>query len=280
VEMARRYLEKTSLRQAIKEAEIRDARILWGVDATQLADALAGREFSATYRHGKRLFLGLDKDLWLALHLGMSGDFAYFRGRKEEPRHTRLLIAFENGCHLAFIDPRMFGEVSLPRDPESFLKEKMIGADALQLDLAGFQEIMRRRRGIIKGTLLNQHLLAGLGNLYSDEALFAAGICPQARALSDDRLESLHYSIQEVLRMAIDCEADLRELPPSYLIPNRYPGGKCPRDGSLLVRARIAGRTTYCCLEHQPVRTVTRNDINRRRSVILAKSSHRSQIGH
>jgi formamidopyrimidine-DNA glycosylase len=251
VEMARRYLEKTSLRQAIKSAQIRDARILGEVDAARLEDALAGRELKATYRHGKRLFLGLDKDLWLALHLGMSGDFAYFGQLGEEPRHTRLLISFENGYHLAFIDPRLFGEVSLTEDPESFLKEKRIGADALQVDLSGFREIIGSRRGIIKGALLNQHLLAGLGNLYSDEALFAAGICPQARDLSLERLERLLYSIQEVLRTAIDCEADLQGLPSSYLIPNRYPGGRCPRDGSLLARARIAGRTTYCCLEHQ-----------------------------
>jgi formamidopyrimidine-DNA glycosylase len=251
VEMARRYLEKTSLWQAIKGADIRDARILRGVDATRAKDALAGREFSATYRHGKRLFLGLGKDLWLALHLGMSGDFAYFRPKEDEPRHTRLLISFENGNRLAFIDPRLFGEVSLTQDPESFLKEKRIGPDALQVDLAGFQEIMRRRRGSIKGALLNQHLLAGLGNLYSDEALFQAGICPQARALPEKRLESLHYSILVVLRTAIDCEADLRELPSSYLIPNRYPGGKCPRDGSLLAKTRIAGRTTFFCLKHQ-----------------------------
>jgi formamidopyrimidine-DNA glycosylase len=251
VEMARRYLEKTSLRQAIKRAEIRDARILWGGDAHKLADALAGRKFSATYRHGKRLFLRLGEDLWLAIHLGMSGDFEYYQGHRREPHHTRLLISFEDGNHLAFIDPRLFGEVSLTRDPESFLKEKKIGPDALQLDLAGFLEIMGSRRGSIKGALLNQHLLAGLGNLYSDEALFQTGICPRARALSEDRLKRLLYSIHEVLRTAIDCEADLRELPSSYLIPHRYPGGRCPRDGSLLARTRVAGRTTFFCPVHQ-----------------------------
>jgi formamidopyrimidine-DNA glycosylase len=251
VEMARRYLERTSLRLAIKRAQIRDARILGGVEAARLEDALTGREIKSTYRHGKRLFLELDGDLWLAIHLGMSGDFAYFGPMRKEPRHIRLLISFENGCHLAFIDPRLFGEVSLTEDPERFLKEKKIGPDALQLDLAGFLEIMGSRRGIIKGALLDQHLLAGLGNLYSDESLFAAGICPQGRGLSQQRLKGLLQSVQEVLRTAIDCEADLRELPSSYLIPNRYPGGRCPRDGCLLARARIAGRTTYFCPEHQ-----------------------------
>jgi formamidopyrimidine-DNA glycosylase len=224
---------------------------LKGADASQLKDALAGRELKAACRHGKRLFLELKKDLWLALHLGMSGNLVYLPGPRQEPRHTRLLISFENGNRLAFIDPRLFGEVSLIRDPEGFLKEKRIGPDALQLDLAAFQDIMGSRRGIIKGALLNQHLLAGLGNLYSDEALFQAGICPRARALPEERLERLLHSIQEVLRTAIDCEADLQELPSSYLIPNRYPGGRCPRDGSPLAKARMAGRTTYCCLQHQ-----------------------------
>jgi formamidopyrimidine-DNA glycosylase len=251
VEIARRYLEKTSLGLPIKRAQIRDARILRGVDAARLEDALSGRDIKSTYRHGKRLFLELGKDLWLAIHLGMSGEFEYQQGPCREPRHTRLLISFENGCHLAFIDPRLFGKVSLTQDPERFLKEKKIGPDALQLDLAGFLEIMGSRRGIIKGALLNQHLVAGLGNLYSDESLFQAGICPQARCLSPERLKELLLSIQEVLRTAIECEADLKELPDSYLIPNRYPGGRCPRDGCLLARARIAGRTTYFCPEHQ-----------------------------
>jgi formamidopyrimidine-DNA glycosylase len=251
VEMARRYLERTSLRQAIEDAHIRDVRILRGVDAARLEDALAGRELRATYRHGKRLFLELERDLWLALHLGISGELAYIGPMREEPRHTRLLISFENGGRLAFIDPRLFGEVSLTRNPGSFLKEKRIGPDALQLDLAGFIEIMGSRKGMIKGALLDQHLLAGLGNLCSDEALFQAEICPQARALSVERLERLLHSIQEVLRTAIDCEADLRELPSSYLIPNRHPEGRCSWDGSLLARARIAGRTTYFCPEHQ-----------------------------
>jgi len=251
VEMARRYLEKTSLHLAIKRAQIRDARILRGADAAQLEGALQGRAIKSTHRHGKRLFLELGKDLWLAIHLGMSGELEYQQGPCQEPRHTRLLISFENGYHLAFIDARLFGEVSLTRDPKRFLEEKKIGPDALQLDTAGFLEIMGSRRGIIKSALLDQHLLAGLGNLYSDESLFAAGICPQARGLPEERLKGLLQSIQEVLRTAIECEADLKELPSSYLTPNRYPGGRCPRDGCLLARARIAGRTTYFCPVHQ-----------------------------
>jgi len=126
VEMARRYLQATSLHQNIQAVEVKDGRILAGVSATKLKDALAGKQFHCAWRHGKRLFLKLHDSLWLTLHLGLTGRLVYQENVAEEPRHTRLLISFENGSKLAFDDPRIFGEAGLAKSPQAFLMERKI----------------------------------------------------------------------------------------------------------------------------------------------------------
>ncbi len=251
VEMARRYLEATALRQTIRKAEVKDERMLAKVSAKKVEEALAGQQFLSALRHGKRLFLKLHDSLWLALHLGLTGRLIYLESRAEEPSHTRLRVTFENGHILAFDDPRIFGEVSLTESPEAFLEERRIGPDALQIDREGFLKIMSGRRGLIKPTLLNQSLIAGLGNLYADESLFLAGICPKTRGLDEMQLINLFSSIQEVLKVALSTHADLEKLPDSFLLPHRYPGGTCPRDGALLRHEKIQGRTSYFCPVHQ-----------------------------
>jgi formamidopyrimidine-DNA glycosylase len=250
VEMARRYLETTSLHQTIAAAKVEDSRILSGVCAKDIERTLAGREFSSAFRHGKRLFLRLGDDLWLTIHLGLTGDLLYFRNRVEQPRHARFIILFKNGHFLAYDDSRMFGEVGLTNSPQSFIKEHKIGPDALLIDRDGFMEIMQGKRRIIKTALLDQSLVAGLGNLYADEALFQSGICPKSRRL-DNRLDSLFESIHYVLSTAVSTHAILDSLPESFLLRHRRPGGTCPWDGSSLLHKKIGGRTSYYCPVHQ-----------------------------
>lgn len=251
VEMARGYLQATSLRQTIRSAEVKDGRILAKASGKEVEEALTGQQFHCSLRYGKRLFLKLKDSLWLALHLGLTGRLIYLESWELEPRHTRLKISFDNGHTLAFDDSRIFGEVSLTRSPEAFLAERKIGADALQIGREGFLKIMSGRKGLIKPALLNQRHIAGLGNLYADEALFQAGICPKTRRLDDLQLDSLYSSIKEVLSAALAAKADLEKLPDSYLLPHRHPGGTCPRDGALLQHEKIGGRTSYFCPEHQ-----------------------------
>jgi len=251
VEMARRYLRATSLLQTIQAAKVRDERILAGVSVREFEESLAGKQLHCAIRHVKRLFLKLHDSLWLTLHLGLTGRLICLESGAEEPRHTRLLIAFENGRSLAFDDLRIFGEAGFAKSPAAFLMERKIGPDALLLDREDFLKIMSGRRGLIKPALLNQSLVAGLGNLYADEALFQAGISPKTRDLTIEQLTSLFISIQEVLKTALATHADLEALPYSYLLPHRHPGGTCPREGALLSHEKIAGRTSYFCPEHQ-----------------------------
>ena len=251
VEMARRLLHARALHQRILAATVRDERILNAVSAQDLEKALVGRQFTSALRHGKRLFLQIDSCLWLTLHLGLTGWPLFLEKGGAEPRHTRLRIDFESGAALAFDDPRIFGEVGLAASPQLFLDERGIGPDALQMDRESFLAAMSRRRGRIKPVLLDQSLLAGLGNLYADEALFQSGICPQACSPDRQRLIALFSAIQEVLKTSLACHADFEKFPPSYLLPHRRPGGICPRDGAVLQHRKIAGRTSYFCPCHQ-----------------------------
>ena len=249
--MARRLLEAGALHQKIRAIDVRDPRILNSVSAQDLKSALANRQLSSAIRHGKRLFLQIDSGLWLALHLGLTGWPVFLVESDAEPRHTRLRIDFEGGAALAFDDLRIFGEVGLTESPQAFLYQRRIGPDALQMDREAFLAAMSGRKGKIKPALLDQGLIAGLGNLYADEALFQSGICPQARCLKRERLEGLFCAIQEVLRTSLACNADFEKLPDSYLLPHRHPDGTCPRDGAALKKIKIAGRTSYYCPVHQ-----------------------------
>jgi formamidopyrimidine-DNA glycosylase len=253
VEILRRYVDATSLHQTIEKVEVKNSRILEKISIKDLMESLIGRQLCSTSRHGKLLFVQLEDGLWLTIHLGMTGWLRYFQDIEDEPIHDRLLVTFDNGNHLAYRDQRMFGRVGLAEDPHILSREKGLGPDVLDLNPTTFLELMQKRRGIIKPALLDQNLMAGLGNLYADEALFQAGICPKARLsnLAEDRLEKLFQCIQIVLNTAISGQADFSALPDSYLLAHRSPGEMCPRDGSPLMHRKIGGRTTYYCLRHQ-----------------------------
>ncbi|NYT02710.1 MAG: Fpg/Nei family DNA glycosylase [Methanosarcinales archaeon] len=253
VETFRRYLESTSLHQPIQGVEVRNSLILDGLVAPDLEQALLCREFGKTMRHGKILFASLHECSWLVLHFGMTGCLKYFSSRDEVPHHSRLIISFSSGFRLAFVDMRMFGRAGLTEDPQRYIGDKGLGPDALQVDKETFRSRVLGRRGMIKTLLLNQRLIAGLGNLYADEALFQAKIHPAALAcsLSRERIDNLFSAIGMVLKMAVSTDADFARLPDDYLLSSRHPRGRCPLDRSPLEIIKIGGRTTYYCPAHQ-----------------------------
>ncbi len=251
VEVVRKYLEATSLHQYIKKTKILDSRILGEISAKRMVESLSGQQFHLATRHGKRLFLKLKKNLWLTLHLGLTGNLFYLNDQEVLPKHTRLLIHFSTGNKLAFDDSRIFGEAGLTNNPQQFIFEKRIGPDALQIDLASFLGIMTNRKKTIKAALIDQRLIAGIGNLYSDESLFQSGICPRARGLEEEKLKDLFLSVKKVLNTALCFDAKVGLFPESFLLHNRHPGGICPLDGALLSHEIIGGRTSYYCPTHQ-----------------------------
>lgn len=227
----------------------RERDIVLGVSATHLRKTLRGAKLASTRRHGKYSFVELDGRGWLIMHFGMTGNVSYYKNEEDEPEHTRLLLSLDNGYHLAYVSQRLLGRLSLTDDVEDFVEDEGLGPDALSLELDPFRGILSSRRGMIKPTLMNQNVIAGIGNIYSDEILFQAGVHPRAKCskLSEKRAAGLHRSMLTVLRTAIRHKADPAELPRGYLLPRREEGAECPACGGRVRKARIGGRTAYYC---------------------------------
>jgi formamidopyrimidine-DNA glycosylase len=253
VETFKRYLDATSLHQQISGVHVESAYVLKGVSARELAHRLKGHCFKSSRRHGKHLFVRVDGDIWLRLHFGMTGSLRYFQHNEQAPPHTRVLFIFANTHCLAFEDQRKFGEVGLLKDVDEFLKKRVVGPDALDVSLSQFREIFEKHRGAVKAILLNQKLIAGIGNIYADEILFRARIHPatEISRLGDKALTKLFRATRYILERAITAKADVIQMPKSWLLPHRGKGGKCPRCGRKLRSARVGGRTAWFCAHCQ-----------------------------
>jgi formamidopyrimidine-DNA glycosylase len=233
VEVLKQYLDATSLHQDIQAVEVRDSRILEDISSERLKTGLKDHSFDSTRRHGKYLFAELSDGCWLVLHFGMSGELKYFKSMEKDPEYDQLLISFSNGYHLAYNAPRKLGLVALIEDMETFVQKKELGPDAMGLDLTSFQELLSGRRGMVKSTLMNQQIIAGIGNVYSDEILFQARIHPRigVKELDQETLRQLFNTMREVLQTAIDCRAIPDQFPSSYLTRHRNEGESCPNCG-------------------------------------------------
>jgi formamidopyrimidine-DNA glycosylase len=253
VETFKRYLDGTSLHQRITNVEVRDAYVLKSVSPRELARRLTGRRFENSVRHGKHLLVRTGDEFWLRLHFGMTGSFEYLKNEQEAPKTARVIFRFANNCRLAFDDQRKFGEIELINDVDEFLQTRGLGPDALEISLSQFKAIVGNHRGAVKAILLNQQLIAGIGNLYADEILFRARIHPAMNAarLSEKDLRRLFHATHYVLGKAIALKTDFNRLPKSWLLTHRGKGGRCPRCGRALKSALIGGRTSWFCAHCQ-----------------------------
>jgi formamidopyrimidine-DNA glycosylase len=249
VESFKRYLDATSLHKRIADVDVLSAYVLKGISARELAHGLKGRCFESSRRHGKHLFVRTDGDVWLRLHFGMTGSLRYFKDEEKAPPHARVLFIFARDYRLAFDDQRKFGEIGLIQDVDEFLKMRALGPDALDVDLTNLKELLAEHRGAVKSILMNQKLIAGIGNIYADEILFHAHMHPatETARLNDKRRRQLFRAMRRVLEKAIEYRADVTCTPKSWLLPRRGKGGKCPRCVRKLKSSKIGGRTAWFC---------------------------------
>jgi formamidopyrimidine-DNA glycosylase len=183
----------------------------------------------------------------------MTGSLQCFKGEEQASKHTRVLFVFASTHCLAFEDQRKFGEVGLVKDVDKFLKKRALGPDALDVSLSVFREIFEKHRGAVKAILLNQKLIAGVGNIYADEILFRAQMHPatEISRLGSKAITKLFRAARYILGKAITANADANQMPRSWLLPHRGRGGKCPRCGRELKSSRIGGRTAWFCAHCQ-----------------------------
>jgi len=256
VQVFKEYFDATALHQKVAAIEKCRHDLLHGISANRLGEALQGHPFTTTIRHGKWLFARAGEDGWLVLHFGMTGTLRYYEKEDKAPGHIRMLLRFENGYRLAFDCTRKLGRISFAESVEKFIEEHDLGPDALEVagDAEKLTEMLQGKRGSIKSALMDQSLLAGIGNIYSDEILFVAGVRPQDKVpdLWGKQRREIARAMEEVLRGAIDCRVGEKGWPGGkWLVPHREDGEKCPRCGGRIKKEKISGRSSYFCRDHQ-----------------------------
>ncbi len=255
VENYTRYLRRTALHKKISEVKVGRARIVRGTSARTLARTLKGNCFKRARRHGKHLLVALDKKGWLAMHFGMTGRLAYFKHLEDDPKYDRLRLDFANGYHLAFESQRLLGGVRLLDDADAFIAANKLGSDALDpaLHAGDFAQRLSKRSGQIKAALMDQSLIAGIGNIYSDEILFQARLHPRqpVKTLDKKQMGKLFGTMRRVLKVAVSHGAGAedveKKIPKSYLLAHRREGAKCPRCGGKIATLKSGSRTAYYC---------------------------------
>ncbi len=255
VQVFKETLDATSLHRTIEHVYVSAGKMLEGVSASTLRRRLGGSELAGTRRHGKHLFADFG-DGWLRLHFGMTGRVEPYEGQDAEgpePEHTRLRLDFADARHLAFVVQRRLGEIGLVDDPDQFVTEEGLGPDALSddFDEGHLASALDGRRGMIKSALTDQAMVAGIGNVYSDEICFQARIHPRTPAadVDDDDIEEIHRQAVRVLEAAI--HARVEDFPDWFLLPHRHEGGECPACGAELERTEVSGRATWYCPRDQ-----------------------------
>jgi len=247
--MVRRRLVSGCMGKRIVKTSVLDDGILDRVSASRLAKVLKGRRVRSVERIGKQLFVEMDGGGILTIHLGLTGDVECLETGAKNGRWARLSLQFDDATELAYSDLRKFGAIGITDSIEAFVADRKLGPDALMITEDDFVARVSAHRKGIKAVLLDQHVLAGVGNLYADEALFQARIHPLAPAsgIQSRRLRVLHRLLQEALSASIAVETDFERLPSGYLLRARRKGGPCPRGNGYLVSIVAAGRTTILC---------------------------------
>ena len=214
---------------------------------------MVGRCFTTARRIGKLLVLDTDGGPTVGLRFGMTGrlivdgdagiDDLLYSSVRDEPAWDRVTFHFADGGDLRIRDPRRLGGVVLDAD------ESRLGADALTVTLAGLRAALVGSSAPLKARLMDQARLAGVGNLIADEVLWRAGLDPArpAGSLTDTELKRLHRHLRTTLDDLIAAGGSHT----GALQAHRRPGGRCPRDGTELVRRTVGGRTTWSCPRHQ-----------------------------
>ncbi len=281
VETVCRQLEPEVQGRGIEVLEVLDARWCRPVPPAELEAAVGGAGIEGLGRRGKYLLLGLDGGQTLVMHLRMTGNLVLVEGdekldpsqgrrlyeaeRSTSERHLRARFRLDDGRQLWFTDPRRFGEAFLIEDAHLGARFAKLGVEPLSAEFTpeGLGRIAAGRTVPLKSFLLDQSGVAGVGNIYADEALFRARLHPlsPAGSMKAEHLEALRDAVVAALEAGIDGGGasidDYRDgrgekgtMQDEFLVHTRE-GEPCPRCDGTIVRIVVSGRSTYYCPECQ-----------------------------
>ncbi len=267
VETVRRAIAPVLEGALLEHVEIRDPRLVRPYEPAIVAAELVGERVSEVGRRGKYLIVGFDSGRSLLIHLRMTGSLrSARRGELGDDPHTRAVLRLDNRLDVAYRDVRRFGtwELFEQQDLTPYLAARLGPEPLGALSAAALGARLGRRKAPLKSALLDQRTIAGLGNIYVDEALWISRLHPLRVAgnLDEAELSRLHRAIRSVLRKAIERQGStLRD----YALPDGGYGSMqdefhaygrggepCDRCGRPLVRITVGGRTTMFCPRCQP----------------------------
>lgn len=246
----------TQVRRATRHTLRRPWRSPWNA-------AITGRRIENVTRRGKWILLELEDEPILVVHLGMTGQLTVAASEVPIADHTHLIFTLDDGeRQLRFRDIRRFGSVTLfasRRTLEDFFAASALGPEPFDLPAPYWRERLRRAKRCIKAVLLDQSVVAGVGNIYADESLFDAGLHPARRAcdLDDAECDRLRRAVATVLRRAIDRRgSSIRNYVGGSGLQGAYQkefrvygrtGEACPNCGEAIACLRLAGRSSHYC---------------------------------
>jgi formamidopyrimidine-DNA glycosylase len=268
VEVVRRDLEREVVGKKIKSVDVDGMRSIRRYrQRKQFTGELEGRKITSVTRRGKYLVLKLDDGNALIIHLGMSGQLLRAKSAREKvPKHTHVTFTFTQGGQLRFVDPRTFGEMfvspfeGLDQDVDEL---SHLGIDPLESAMSWdyFGELVAQRHVKLKAALMDQKFLAGIGNIYSDEILFNAGLRwdRMSDSLSPEEVRRLYRALVETLQDAVKYRGssladeqyvDLFGKKGEYQLHHKVyarEGEACKRCRHVIMRQKTGGRSTFFC---------------------------------
>ena len=267
VEVLRRDLDKEVVGKKIKSVEVSGTRSVRRQKKKEFIDLLEGRKIVSVQRRGKYLVMRLDDPGALVVHLGMSGQLLRAKtAREKPPKHTHVVITFTQGGLLRFVDPRTFGEMFVAKfdDLDQQVDELAhLGMDPLETAMSWelFGRMLADKKMKLKTLLMDQKFIAGIGNVYSDEILFQAGLRwdRMSDSLSQQEVRRLYRAISETLQDAVKYRGssladeqylDLFGRPGEYQQYHQVydrEGESCQRCRRPIHRARYSNRSTFFC---------------------------------
>lgn len=228
--------------------------------AEEFCSRITGQKIIGIARRGKYLIVNLSRGDLLILHMKMTGSLLIGQDSSEPPRFTRAIISLDDETNIFFRDPRKFGLMRLVKDKNSVVGK--LGPEPLEADFTSqlLAQRLAKRIAPIKALLCDQNLIAGVGNMYADEALFAAKIHPlrSAASLSQVEIECLHGAIRQVLQAGIGnkgASVDTYFRPDGtrgtahdeFKVAHQRGGKPCPVCGTPITRIVVRQRGTYFC---------------------------------
>ena len=254
--------------QAITAVSVLWAGVVDRPEPALFVDALCGRRILEVGRRGKYLLFRLDDDRWLVMHLRMTGEMRVVPMSEPLDRHDHLVFRLEDGQEWRFRDQRKFGRAYLVDDPAQIVGR--LGPEPLSpaFTASHLAAVLAGRRAPIKSLLLDQRIVAGIGNIYADESLYHARIHPlsEGGALDEAQREALVWAVRTVIQQAL---AEMGTTLRDYRRPDGSLGNfqnrlqvfrrtdePCPSCGAPIRRIVVGGRSTHFC----PVEQVRRHD--------------------